>query len=75
MPLQVLPEKVNNVIVENQVNTLPLITGKKSITYSQKQNDVNYNDMIGVSQANQYDPTSFSYQDPININQQFQYGY
>ena len=33
LPLKYLPEKVNKVIVDSNVGTLPLIVGRKSITY------------------------------------------
>ena len=33
LPLKYLPEKVNNVIYDNDINTLPLIDAGKKITY------------------------------------------
>ncbi len=69
LPLKYLPEKVNKVIVDSNVGTLPLIIGRKSVTYSTGYD--NMNNLMGMSQPSQYDPTSFSYQIPNNTN--FQY--
>ena len=69
LPLKYLPEKVNKVIVDSNVGTLPLIIGRKSVTYSTGFD--NMNTLMGMSQPSQYDPTSFSYQIPNNTN--FQY--
>lgn len=69
LPLQYLPEKVNKVIVDDNVLTLPLIIGRKSVTYS-IFNDAN--NAFGISQVSQYNPTSLSYQFPSTTN--YQYG-
>ena len=70
LPLKYLPEKVNKVIVDNNVGTLPLIVGRKSITYDNGFN--NTNNAFGLSQVSQSNPTSFSYQVPNTAN--YQYG-
>jgi hypothetical protein len=69
LPLKYLPEKVNKVIVDTNVGTLPLIIGRKSVTYS-TGND-NMNNLMGISQASQYNPVSLSYQIPNNTNYQY----
>jgi hypothetical protein len=69
LPLKYLPEKVNKVIVDNNVGTLPLIIGRKSVTYSTGLDDTN--NAFGISQVSQYNPTSLSYQVPNTNNYQF----
>ena len=69
LPLKYLPEKVNKVIVDTNVGTLPLIIGRKSVTYS-TGND-NMNNLMGISQTSQYNPVSLSYQIPNNTNYQY----
>ena len=69
LPLKYLPEKVNKVIVDNNVGTLPLIIGRKSVTYDTGFSDTN--NAFGISQVSQYNPTSLSYQIPNTINYQF----
>lgn len=69
LPLKYLPEKVNEVIVDNNVGTLPLIIGRKSVTYSTGFD--NMNNVMGLSQASQYNPVSLSYQIPNNTNYQY----
>ena len=69
LPLKYLPEKVNKVIVDTNVGTLPLIIGRKSVTYSTGYD--NMNDLMGISQASQYNPVSSSYQIPNNTNYQY----
>lgn len=74
LPLKYLPEKVNKVIVDSNVSTLPLIIGRKSITYSTIDNNPNINNLLGFSQVNQNTPMSMSYQDSNTVNQ-YQYGF
>ena len=69
LPLKYLPEKVNKVIVDSNVGTLPLIIGRKSVTYSTGYD--NMNNLMGMSQASQYEPVSLSYQIPNNTNYQY----
>lgn len=69
LPLKYLPEKVNKVIVDSNVGTLPLIIGRKSVTYSTGYD--NMNNLMGISQASQYEPVSLSYQIPNNTNYQY----
>ena len=69
LPLKYLPEKVNKVIVDTNVGTLPLIIGRKSVTYSSGYD--NMNNLMGISQASQYNPVSLSYQIPNNTNYQY----
>jgi len=70
LPLKYLPDKINEVIVDNNVGTLPLIVGRKSVTYGTGYE--NTNNAFGISQVSQYNPTSLSYQIPNTTN--FQYG-
>ena len=70
LPLKYLPEKINKVIVDNNVGTLPLIIGRKSVTYSNGYEDTH--NAFGISQVSQYNPTSLSYQVPNTNN--YQYG-
>ena len=70
LPLKYLPEKINKVIVDNNIGTLPLIVGRKSITYETGTSDTN--NAFGISQVSQYNPTSLSYQIPNTTN--YQYG-
>ena len=69
LPLKYLPEKVNKVIIDSNVGTLPLIIGRKSVTYSTGYD--NMNNLMGMSQPSQYDPVSLSYQIPNNTNYQY----
>ena len=69
LPMKYLPEKVNKVIVDNNVGTLPLIIGRKSVTYGTGFDNMNY--LMGMSQASQYNPVNFSYQVPYNTNYQY----
>jgi hypothetical protein len=69
LPLKYLPEKVNKVIVDTNVGTLPLIIGRKTVTYSSGYD--NMNNLMGISQASQYNPVSLSYQIPNNTNYQY----
>ena len=69
LPLKYLPEKVNKVIVDTNVGTLPLIIGRKSVTYSTGYD--NMNNLMGMSQVSQYNPVSLSYQIPNNTNYQY----
>ena len=70
LPLKYLPEKINKVIIDNNIGTLPLIVGRKSITYETGTSDTN--NAFGISQVTQYNPTSLSYQIPNTTN--YQYG-
>ena len=60
LPLKYLPEKVNKVIVDNNIGTLPLIIGRKILSYSTGYN--NANNLMGLSKVSQYKPLSLSYQ-------------
>ena len=40
LPVKVLPEKVNKVIVDSNISSLPLIYGGKKVTY-ENSNDIN----------------------------------
>ena len=70
LPVKYLPDKVNEPIFENVVNTLPLLESKKNISYSTAQTNVAKN-LLGSSQVNQYNPTILSYQQPMPNDQQY----
>lgn len=72
LPLKYLPEKVNNVIYDNNVSSLPIIEGKKAITYSTIPS-YNKNNLNTLSQVNQFNTTTISYQGPYIKNQLYQF--
>ena len=44
LPLKYLPQKINKVIIDNNINTLPLIDAGKKITYiNSSENNINDN--------------------------------
>ena len=69
LPMKYLPEVVKEIIVDENVKTLPIIMSQKNVTFGENQDNTN-ND---ISQENQYNPTTISYQDQSDSNQQFQY--
>ena len=55
LPVKILQEKVNAVIVDSNVKTLPLIYGGKKVTYANYDESANYNNLIqqGTTEINQ----------------------
>ena len=47
LPVKILQEKVNAVIVDSNIKTLPLIYGGKKVTYANEEESAQYNNLIG----------------------------
>ena len=67
LPVKYLPEKVNKVIIANNINTLPLIESRNNATYDNLDINNNFNNNLGMTNVNQNNPVSMSYQ-PQMIN-------
>ena len=68
LPIKYLPDKVNKVIFANNINTLPLIEGNKSVTYTNLGGNSNF---FGMTDINQNIPVNMSYQPQMMNNNIF----
>ena len=73
LPIKYLPEKVNKAIIENSINTLPVIQSQKNVTY---KNNTNINSHFGINNPNRNNLGSMLYQTQMinnnNYNMSFQ---